>query len=113
MAGGSYDDEAFCHNELLLDPEEASVFDLICLLFSSDIKSRRFVECPEEQRRRDFSHRWLIFISVVAQKFLLYNRKPLAQIGDAIETWLNLLSSNGGLFTLMLKFLTGKVLLIS
>ncbi|OAY22938.1 triacylglycerol lipase OBL1 [Manihot esculenta] len=109
MAGGSYDDEAFCHNELLLDPEEASVFDLICLLFSSDIKSRRFVECPEEQRRRDFSHRWLIFISVVAQKFLLYNRKPLAQIGDAIETWLNLLSSNGGLFTLMLKFLTGKV----
>ncbi|KAJ9166244.1 hypothetical protein P3X46_021022 [Hevea brasiliensis] len=110
MAGRSYDGEDFCPNKLLLDPEEATFFELIRLLFSSDVKSRRFVECPEEQRRRDFSHRWLIFISVVVQKFLLFYRTPLAQIGNAIETWLNLVSSNGGLFMLMLKFLKGNVM---
>ncbi|KAF2324370.1 hypothetical protein GH714_013173 [Hevea brasiliensis] len=110
MAGGSYyDGEDFCHNKLLVDPEEASFLELIRLLFSSDIKSRRFVECPENQRQRDFSHRWLIFISVVAQKLLLYYRNPMAQMGHAIETWLNLVSSNGGLFRLMLKYLKGNV----
>lgn len=108
MAGGSSEaGEDFCDNKLLLDPEEASFFELIYLLISSDVKSRRFVECPEEQRLRDFSHRWLIFISVVAQKFLLYCRNPMAHIGHAIETWLNLVSINGGLFRLILKSLKG------
>ncbi|EEF52390.1 uncharacterized LOC8278856 [Ricinus communis] len=104
----SYDGDNFCYNKLLLDPKEASFFDLIYLLFSSDIKSRRFVECPEEQELIDFSNRWLIFISVLAQKIFVYIRDPLAEIGHAIETWLNLVSNNGGVFLLFFKFLKGN-----
>ncbi|CAK7347532.1 unnamed protein product [Dovyalis caffra] len=102
-------DEYFCQNKLLLEPKEASLRDLALLLFSSDLKFRRFVDYSDEHRRGDFNRRWLIFISVLLQKILLSCRKPLAQIGNALETSLNLLSNNGGFFKLLLNYLRGKV----
>ncbi|XP_050208645.1 triacylglycerol lipase OBL1-like [Mercurialis annua] len=108
----SSDGENFCYDRLLLDPEEASFSDLLYLLFSSDIKSRRFVECPEEHKFRNFSDRWLIFISIIFQKIFLYIRNPLARIGHALETWLNLVAINGGIFLLLIKFLRGNMVRI-
>ncbi|WCJ35429.1 alpha/beta-Hydrolases superfamily protein [Euphorbia peplus] len=109
--GDRYYGENVCGKKLVVDPEKASWFGLIYLLFSSDVKSRDFVECPEEERLRDFSHRWLIFISVFAQKIFLNLRTPLEKLGNAIETWLNLLQNNGGILSLFFKFLKGEVML--
>ncbi|KAJ6878752.1 hypothetical protein NC652_032329 [Populus alba x Populus x berolinensis] len=102
-------DEHFGHDKFLLDPKEASLKELVLLLFFSDVQSRKFVDCPEENRLRDINQRWLIFISILVQKILLSCREPLAQIGHAIEYWLNLISNNGGPFKLLLNYLKDKV----
>ncbi|KAH8488033.1 hypothetical protein H0E87_023924 [Populus deltoides] len=102
-------DDHFCQDKFLLDPKEASLKELVLLLFFSNVRSRKFVDCPEENRLRDFNRRWLIFISVVVQKILLSCREPLAQTGHTVEYWLNLISNNGGLFKLLLNYLKDKV----
>ncbi|XP_065880352.1 triacylglycerol lipase OBL1-like isoform X2 [Euphorbia lathyris] len=106
-----YNGENLCEKKMVVDPEKASWFGLIKLLFSSDVKSRDFIECPGEDRLRDFNHRWLIFISVLAQKIFLNLRIPLDRIGNAIETWFNLLHVNGGIFNLFLRFIKGEVIM--
>ncbi|XP_022776149.1 uncharacterized protein LOC111317878 [Durio zibethinus] len=98
----------FCNDYCLLNPEEASFFDLFGLLFSSELSQRRFIHCPGEQRE-NFGRRWLIFISVLVQKILLWGTKPMALMGNALEMSLNLLSSNGGPFNLLLNLATGKL----
>ncbi|KAJ4841536.1 hypothetical protein Tsubulata_001740 [Turnera subulata] len=100
-------DEHFCNNKLLLEAKDASSLELVRLLFSSDIKNRRFIDCSEEHR--DFNRRWLIFISVLLQRIVLSLRKPMAFTGQGIEMWLNMLSSNGGFFALLLNLLRGKL----
>ncbi|KAJ4834666.1 hypothetical protein Tsubulata_034499 [Turnera subulata] len=104
-------DEHFCSNKLLLEAKEASFLDIILLLFSSDIKKRKFVDCSEEQRYQNFPRRWIIFISILAQWFLILFRKPMALVGLVIEWWLNLLSDNGGFFGLLLNILRGRVVI--
>jgi hypothetical protein len=106
MATNSYG-EHFYQNKLLLDPTEASFLDLILFLVSSNIKGRGFIECHEEQGLRNFNSRWIVVISVLVQKILLFFRKPMAMIGNALEMWLNLLLSNGGFFKLLLNILKG------
>jgi hypothetical protein len=106
MASNSYG-EHFYQNKLLLDPTEASFLDLILFLVSSNIKVRGFIECYEEQGLKNFNSRWIVFISVLVQKILLFFRKPMAMIGNALEMWLNLLLSNGGFFKLLLNILKG------
>ena len=100
-------DEHFCQDKFLLDPKEASLKELVLLLFFSDVQNRKFVHCPEENRLRDINQRWLIFISVLVQKILLSCREPLAQIGNTVEYWLNLISNNGGPFKLLLNYQKG------
>jgi hypothetical protein len=106
MASNSYG-EHFYQNKLLLDPTEASFLDLILFLVSSNIKVRGFIECYEEQGLKNFNSRWIVVISVLVQKILLFFRKPMAMIGNALEMWLNLLLSNGGFFKLLLNILKG------
>ncbi|CAL1396052.1 unnamed protein product [Linum trigynum] len=98
-------------SRLLLQPEEARLWDLILLLFSSDVESRDFIDCSGGRRPQgaDFHPRWLIFISVTAQKLFRRSRQPMERIGRGLELWLNLLSNNGGLLKLLLKLLNGKV----
>ncbi|TKY57826.1 Lipase protein [Spatholobus suberectus] len=103
-------EELFGCSYLLLKPEEASVVDLGRLLFSSNLKNRRFIECPEEVEAIDFRQRWLLFISIVAQKVLLASRNSMKKVGDTFELWLNRLSSNGGLIRLLLNILRGKMI---
>ncbi|OMO78917.1 Lipase, class 3, partial [Corchorus capsularis] len=100
----------FCDEYLLLKPEEASFFDLFRLLFSSDqLEKGKFIDCPQGYDLKNFRRRWLIFVSIVAQKLLLLVRRPLAIVGNVVETWLNLLSENGGFFKLLVNLFTGRL----
>ncbi|GLU04258.1 hypothetical protein SLE2022_214170 [Rubroshorea leprosula] len=101
----------FFDNYLLLKPKEANVFDLVHLLFSSSLLERkRFIECPAElPKYTDFRRRWLIFISVLAQKLLLLLNTPMAKTGHALEMCLNLFSSNGGFLRLLRNLFKGEV----
>lgn len=101
--------QGFCDDYFLLNPEKATLFDLFSLLFSPQLETRGFIDCPGSQHQ-SFLLRWPIFVSVVLQILLIWVKKPMAFMGDAIEMWLNLLSANGGLFRLLLNLPTGKLL---
>ncbi|XP_057973892.1 triacylglycerol lipase OBL1-like [Malania oleifera] len=112
--GGEMGD--FCSGYLVVNPEEATILDLLRLLCSgADGEGRGFIDCSPEKKKlvlEDFWGRWLIFVSILAQKVLQLCKKPMAQIGSLLELWLNLLSSNGGtLPKLLLNILRGKVVI--
>ncbi|KAG8384371.1 hypothetical protein BUALT_Bualt04G0111200 [Buddleja alternifolia] len=100
---------SFSSNYMLLKPEEAGFVELTKILFSRDIAKRKFVDCPEGIEE-PFGRRWIIFVSVLAQKLLQAVAQPLAAFGSGVEHWLNLLSANGGFFRLLLNSLKGKVI---
>uniref|UniRef100_A0A2N9H0Q2 Fungal lipase-type domain-containing protein n=1 Tax=Fagus sylvatica TaxID=28930 RepID=A0A2N9H0Q2_FAGSY len=103
-------DKRFSSSYMLLKPEEVRFFDLIHILFSSDIEKRKFVDCSEGTGTdENFKRRWLIFVSILAQKFLLFVAKPLAFVGSVIEMWLNLVSINRSFFALFKNVLRGNV----
>ncbi|KAL5752971.1 hypothetical protein ACOSQ2_023478 [Xanthoceras sorbifolium] len=103
-------DKGFSSNYMLLKPEEVKLFDLFHILFSSDIEKIKFVD-SSEGTEESFRRRWLIFISIVAQKFLLFVAKPLSWIGSGIEFMLNLLSVNRNLGVLLLNLLRGRIIM--
>ncbi|KAM7278348.1 hypothetical protein ACFE04_005482 [Oxalis oulophora] len=90
------EDDKFGEDYLVLKPNEATWFDLGRLLISSDLKNEGFIEFPEERLIRNCERRWVIFMSVFAQKLLLTMKKPMAFCGDVLEWWLNIFSDNGG-----------------
>ncbi|XP_022873284.1 uncharacterized protein LOC111392230 [Olea europaea var. sylvestris] len=102
--------KSFCSDYMLLKPEEAGLVDVFRILFSDDIGKRKFIDCPEGKRPEPFKRRWLIFVTILVQKLLLAVEKPMAWFGSLVEQWLNLLSSNGSLSSLVLNFLRGKVI---
>ncbi|KAK1588524.1 hypothetical protein Q3G72_024334 [Acer saccharum] len=95
-------DKSFSSNYMVLNPEEVGLFDLINMLFSSNIEKRKFVDSSEVEEQ-DFWRRWIMFISIVVQKLLLFFAKPMSIFGSAIEFFLNLLSINGNLASLLLN----------
>ncbi|KAI3513105.1 hypothetical protein L1887_20431 [Cichorium endivia] len=108
--------EEFCENYLVLDANEASLYDIACILICSTdfLNKKRFYDQSSqdvEKSTQSFRQRWLIFASVLAQKLLSWAKKPLALIGCLIETWLNLLSCNGGFFGLLINSIQGKVVM--
>ncbi|XVF39923.1 hypothetical protein PTKIN_Ptkin01aG0071600 [Pterospermum kingtungense] len=101
-------EDHFCDDYFVINPDEASFLDLFRVLCSSDqLETRSFINSPSHQQR-NFRRRWIIFISVLVQKLLLWGTKPMALVGNVLEMWLNLLSINGGLFHLLLNLATGK-----
>ncbi|KAJ0262559.1 Alpha/beta-Hydrolases superfamily protein [Hirschfeldia incana] len=97
----------------VLDPREATFTDLARLLFSSDIRNRKFIDSSEQKLEDDFCRfrrRWIIFVSIVIQKLMILLRKPLYYSGFYLSFWLNLLSSNGGLFKILPKLFKGKII---
>ncbi|KAI9089021.1 hypothetical protein K1719_029300 [Acacia pycnantha] len=95
---------------MLLKPEEVRFFDLIHILFSPKyLHKTKLVDSWDDTFNDKFRQRWLICISILAQKLLLSVAKPLASIGSFVEMYLNLVSCNRNLFKLLLNFLTGKV----
>ncbi|TXG59424.1 hypothetical protein EZV62_013997 [Acer yangbiense] len=105
---GSDCDKSFSSNYMVLNPEEVGLFDLVNMLFSSNIEKRKFVDSSEVEEQ-DFWRRWIMFISIVVQKLLLFFAKPMSIFGSAIEFFLNLLSINGNLASLLLNLVQGKV----
>lgn len=100
--------KAFADSYMLLSPQDARFFDLARLLCSRDLKNRKFVETHAEgSREESLRRRWLIFVSIVLQKFMLLVAKPLASFGSFVEMFINLIALNGGIFMIILNFLTG------
>ncbi|KAL1206388.1 Triacylglycerol lipase OBL1 [Cardamine amara subsp. amara] len=100
-------------NYFVLNPREATVLDLIRLLFSSDLGNRNFIDSSEERLEDDvcrFRRRWIIFVSIVIQKLMILLKKPLYLFGFTLVFWLNLLSSNGGFFMILPKLFKGKII---
>lgn len=99
-------------NYFVLDPREATVSDLIRLLFSSDLGDRKFIDSSEEKLEDDpcrFRRRWIIFVSIVVQKLMILLKKPLSFLGYSLAFWLNLLSSNGGFFMILPNLFKGQI----
>ncbi|XP_047325178.1 triacylglycerol lipase OBL1-like [Impatiens glandulifera] len=97
---------------LVLNPESASFFDLVRILCfpSHSLKELDFIDVQETKNLNGLRRRWLIFVSLLVQKILIKIKNPMALVGTLLETWLNLLSINGGLLYLLLNFITGKVI---
>ncbi|XP_059637969.1 triacylglycerol lipase OBL1-like [Cornus florida] len=91
---------------LVLKPAEASLFDLVRILYSSELNKRQFVQCRETEK---LEYRWILFISVLAQKLLLYLKTPMKLIGYLLTMWLNFVSINGGFFSLLQKIRKGNI----
>ncbi|CAI9777464.1 unnamed protein product [Fraxinus pennsylvanica] len=102
--------KSFCRDYMLLKPEEAGLVDVFRILFSDDIGKRKFIDCPEGKQLAPFKRRLLIFVFILVQKLLLAVEKPMEWFGSLVEQWLNLLSSNGSLSSLVLNFLRGQVI---
>ncbi|XVE83891.1 hypothetical protein DITRI_Ditri16bG0124700 [Diplodiscus trichospermus] len=98
----------FCDDYVVLNPEKTSFFDPFRLLFTSDLENKSFISLTAQPDYR-FRHRWILFVSLLAQKLLLWGTTPMARVGYVLEMSLNLLSINGGLFNLLLNVATGKL----
>lgn len=101
-----------CTGYLELMPHKTiTLLDLVRILFSSNnsLANQEFIDVSESHHLQGLEIRWIIFLSLFTQKILLYLKKPMVWTRDAIEMWLNLLSSNGGLVKLFLSILTGLV----
>ncbi|KAK9284944.1 hypothetical protein L1049_024126 [Liquidambar formosana] len=96
----------FSISYMVLNADEVSLLDLFRFLFSHDAKKRKFLEVPVGTEE-NFKRSWMIFVSVLAQKFLLFVANPLSWFGSVVEHWLNLMSSNRNFGWLLLNFLRG------
>ena len=104
-------DKSFCQDYLLLSPKDVGLWDLMMLLFSKHIQNRKFIDCPEGTVEESFLQRFVIFISIVAQKLCHLLYRPLAWIGSVIEFLANFLNDNGGFRMMLWNFLRGKLVL--
>ncbi|KAK1433070.1 hypothetical protein QVD17_09976 [Tagetes erecta] len=104
-------DKSFCEDHLLLSPKDVGLWDLMMLLFSKNIGNREFIDCPNGTTEESFSRRFVIFISIVAQKVLQLVYKPLSWVGSTIEFMPNFMHANGGFFKLLLNTLSGEMVL--
>ncbi|KAI3785074.1 hypothetical protein L1987_44186 [Smallanthus sonchifolius] len=102
-------DKSFCEDHLLLSPKDVGLWDLTMLLFSKNIGNRKFIDCPNGTTEESFSRRFVIFISIVAQKILHLVYKPLTWVGSAVEFMPNYMHANGGFFKLLLNLVSGKM----
>ncbi|PWA87121.1 triacylglycerol lipase-like 1 [Artemisia annua] len=103
-------DKSFSVDYMLLSPKDVRLWDLIKLLFSKNIGNRSFIDCPDGTVEESFSQRFVIFISIVAQKVLHLVDKPLGWVGSAIEFMPNFTDANGGFFKLLGNVVTGFIL---
>ncbi|XP_037469437.1 triacylglycerol lipase OBL1-like [Triticum dicoccoides] len=89
--------DGFSGDFMVLRPDKGGVRSLLHLLRCSDVGASDAVDCaPGKEVVLDRWHRWIIFLSVVAQMLLLWVKTPLAKLGSAVEYWMNLITHNGG-----------------
>ncbi|WVZ23592.1 hypothetical protein V8G54_002136 [Vigna mungo] len=103
--------KSFADSYMLLKPEKAGFFDLLRLLTFRNISQRKFVEShAADDFNETLGHRWLIFISILAQKLLQLLAKPLSLFGACVELFINFIALNGGVFRLLPNFIKEKYL---
>lgn len=91
---------------MVLLPDKVGTGDLVKLLHTGDAKESKAVDCEGHVCLEWIAHRWMIFISIIIQKFLLALTKPMAWIGSTIEEWLNLMASTDrGFFATLFNYL--------
>ncbi|KAJ4714873.1 Lipase, partial [Melia azedarach] len=100
---------SFSGNYMILRPEEVSIRDLLGILCNCDFAQKAFVEFPIG-REENLPRRWLLFISLLAQKVLQRMERPMSWFGSACEMALNILSCNHNFFVLLLRVLQKKVI---
>lgn len=82
---------------MVLRPDKGGARNLAHLLCSCDVTDNDAVEFPAGTAPvAERWHRWVIFVSVVAQMVLMWVKTPMARLGTAIEYWMNLVTDNGG-----------------
>ncbi|XP_031498186.1 triacylglycerol lipase OBL1-like [Nymphaea colorata] len=97
-------------NHLLLRPKGGGAWDLVHLLFSKNVNKNNFMVCPEGTMLA-IAQRWILIVSILAQKFLMLVKSPLSSAGEALEFALNLFSENGGLLGLIWNRLRGNTVI--
>ncbi|XP_031498284.1 triacylglycerol lipase OBL1-like [Nymphaea colorata] len=94
---------------LVVHPEHGGFTDLFSLLFFKQICRLRFVECSDGTTL-EFPDRWVLFVSIVAQKIFLLFKRPMAWTGSMLGFALNLLPENGGLLGFLRNLLRGQII---
>ncbi|TXG59428.1 hypothetical protein EZV62_014001 [Acer yangbiense] len=103
------DHDKISDNYMILRPEKVSLCDLIGILVSRNIASKACV-VPTNPREENFKVRWFMVMSLSGQKLLQFFSGLMSKFGSALETWLNILSSNHNLGLLLLRFLQGCII---
>ncbi|KAK1436590.1 hypothetical protein QVD17_02372 [Tagetes erecta] len=108
--------DEFCESYLVIDAKEASLYDIASILICSttylntkNFYKQRSQDHVDRSTSQNICTRFIIFASMLVQKLLIWSEKPMSLIGFLIELWLNLLSSNGGVFGLVINYIKGKV----
>ncbi|KAJ6791989.1 Uncharacterized protein M6B38_242570 [Iris pallida] len=94
---------------LVLNPNEGGMLDLVHLLCSGRVCGTGSFECSDGMVISEMRHRWIIFISLLAQRVLLFLSSPLSWCGSFFTLWMNLLWDNGSIGTLFCNFCRGKM----
>lgn len=104
----------FSSSHLLLKPEEVGFVDLVKILWSRRVGDSKFVDyspsCRDEEEVADlggFRRRWMILMSVLAQKIMLSTATPMRCFGWCVEMFLNLVSANNNIARLFLNLFQG------
>ncbi|XP_050944353.1 triacylglycerol lipase OBL1-like [Cucumis melo] len=100
--------KSFSSSYMLVKPQEAKILDLGRLLFSKNLKRRKFVD-SSHPNELNFWHRFFITLSIIILKFLQLFATPLALFGFCLEFSLNFLSFNDGFFGILLNILRWKL----
>ncbi|XP_071731972.1 triacylglycerol lipase OBL1 [Rutidosis leptorrhynchoides] len=113
------ENEEFSSRYLIVEPSNGGVRDLVRYgLFGNKASAAKFLvgssdeDGYEDDDKETVDHRWVIIVSIVMRKLIKFFGKPMEWTGYVVDFILNLLSANGGgLFTLLLNLLQGKVVI--
>lgn len=94
-------------NYMFLKPKKMSFYQLPQVFYCNNLQERKFVRCHDNNDDNFDGYRWLIFISLLAQKLLQLVAKPLKKLGHTVEFLLNLASDNYSISDLVWNFFQG------